>query len=228
MLELLIFDFDGTILDTETPEYQAWSVVFKKYDSHLPLSVYLNSVGGGDFFDPIIYLQKQITKELDYESIKKYYKEIFHDLLLKQSLMPGVLNILKEAKKNKLKVAIASSSDKIWVTSHIERLNIAQYFDCIKCSNDVLRIKPYPDLFLSVINELQVCKKRTIAFEDSQNGINSAVAANLFCIAIPNKLTKNSELKGYARKIKSLENIALEDLRQLAKSFWIKSNNRNF
>lgn len=221
MIEALIFDFDGTILDTETPEYEAWVSVYTQYDSDFPLAKYLNSVGGGEFFDFGEYLKQQSGKKVITEGIKKEHALIFKDLLLKENLMPGVLNLIYKARKKGIKIAIASNSNKSWVNSHTERLGIKKYFDCIKCSDDVQRIKPYPDLFLSVLQELQVSNKKSVVLEDSQNGIDSALAAHIPCIAIPNKLTKNIELNNYTLKINSLEEVNIEKLNNLIGQYCI-------
>ena len=117
-----------------------------------------------------------------------------------------------EAKKLGLKVGLASSSPCDWVTGHLSRLGLIQYFDCIYARDDVRRTKPDPELYLTVIDEFQIGSHEAVVFEDSPNGILAAKRAGLFCVAVPNPLTRQLRLDHADFRLNSLAEMPLSEL----------------
>lgn len=213
MIQALTFDFDGLILDTEVPNFQTWQEIYQSHDSHLPLSVWLNCIGGSpDLFDPYDYLEKQIGHPVEHEKIKSWHKQRFVELVEAQAVLPGVKDYIADAKKLGLKLGVVSSSSHNWVDGNLERLGLIEHFDCIKCSENVENVKPAPELYLSAVEELCVQPKQSIAFEDSSNGILSAKRAGLFCIAVPNGMTQYLPLDRSDLQLNSLADWPLEKL----------------
>jgi beta-phosphoglucomutase-like phosphatase (HAD superfamily) len=118
-IKALIFDFDGLILDTETPLFQAWYEIFQTYGLSLSIQEWAEFLGhSADPEEPYVALENQLKKAIDRESIraKRILRE--KELLLSQKVLPGVEPLLQEAKRSGLKLAIASSSDRYWVTKY--------------------------------------------------------------------------------------------------------------
>ena len=213
MIETLLFDFDGLLLDSETIVYQSWVEIYQEYDCVLPLEKWILRVGGSlADFDAHSYLetlihQKLSRKDLDATRMKKQW-----DLLSHFEALPGVENYLKQGKQRGLKIGLASSSERSWVESHLKRLGFDRYFDCIKCSDDVSFVKPHSELYLSVLASLHAGAEHAIAFEDLPNGIRSAQGAGIFCIAVPNAITSYVSLDQADFCLASLADIPLEDL----------------
>jgi beta-phosphoglucomutase-like phosphatase (HAD superfamily) len=111
-----------------------------------------------------------------------------------------------------LKLAIASSAPRDWVTGHLSRLDLLHVFDCIKCTEDADRAKPSPDLFLAVLVALGVEAARAVVFEDSPNGIRAAKQGGLYCVAVPNPVTAQLCLDEADLCIESLAEVPLESL----------------
>src|SRR6266545_2449725 len=172
-IKALIFDFDGLILDTETPDVHAWQNIYSEYGVVFPLESWGQIIGGmgASKFDAAIHLQSLLGYPLDLEALQERQNHISHSLVEQQSILPGVLYYLREAKQLNLKLAIASSSPHSWVEAHAKRLGIFEYFGKVVCSEDVGigRTKPNPDLFLLVLDQLKVQKEEAIVFEDSPN-----------------------------------------------------------
>ena len=189
----IIFDFDGTVLDTETPELNAWLEVFSKYEVQFPMDFYIENVGAGQFTDFITdtLIEQYSSEELDKEDILNEFLNEARIFLLKEKVLPGIMDYLHEASINDIKLAIASSSNAEWVRSNLKRLNIIEYFDSIVTSDDVSYLKPKPDLFLCALANLGLSKHQVIVIEDSLNGVEAAKSAGLFTIAVPNKVTMN-------------------------------------
>ncbi len=111
-----------------------------------------------------------------------------------------------------MKLAIASSSPRAWVVNHLTRLKLRENFDPIVTSDEVIHVKPAPDLYLKSIELLGLKPSQAIAFEDSPNGIRAARAAGLFCVAVPNPITQQLEMDHADLVIDSLESVTLDEL----------------
>ena len=209
----LIFDFDGLILDTETPRYKAWCEIYQHFNLKFDLSDYAKSLGSSDdFFNPIINLATKSNQPIDEKYWRKHQSRRELELLADQPLMPGVLDYLNEAHRLNLKMAIASSSDRAWVISHLDRFGLMDFFSVIETADEVPIVKPNPDLYQKAISDLRLEPWEAIAFEDAPHGIVAAKKAGLFCVAVPNPLSAQLDLSHADLMIKSFDQIHLPEL----------------
>ena len=111
-----------------------------------------------------------------------------------------------------LKLAIASSSTQKWVTRNLRKFGLLDQFDAVCTRDYVAAVKPDPALYLLALERLGVTADEAIAFEDSPPGILAAKRAGLFCIAIPNQLTKDLLLDRADRRLSSLLEFDLDDV----------------
>ena len=215
-VKALIFDFDGLILDTETPEYQVWQSIYREHGFELPHEEWGKIIGGFGIssFDAAEHLSLLTQGRLDSVSLRDRHRSESHTLTLSQTLLPGVLDYIKAAKRLQLKLAIASSSPHAWVDAHAKRLGIFEYFDHVICADDVAtgRTKPNPDLFLLALDQLNVRKDEAIVFEDSPNGVQAAKAAGIFVVAVPNPVTSLLSIENANLTLTSLSDLSLVDL----------------
>ena len=216
MLKALIFDFDGLILDTETPEYQTWQSIYQEHGFELPQNEWGKIIGGYGLsdFDAAEHLSLLTQGKLDSVSLRDRFRSESHALIHAQSTLPGVMDLIHAAKQLGLKLAIASSSPHSWVDNHAKRLGIFEYFDKVICADDVAtgRTKPNPDLFLLALNQLQVQKNEAIVFEDSPNGIKAAKSAGIFVVAVPNPVTSLLSIENANLILTSLTDLSLHEL----------------
>ncbi|MDX6448566.1 MAG: hypothetical protein QOH02_429 [Gaiellaceae bacterium] len=186
----LLFDFDGLIIDTETPSMASWQEVYREHGHELPLDQWMTLVGTiGAPFDPYTHLE-ELAGPLDRETVLQRRRD--HELSLTdvEDLRPGILEYLEDARALGLKTAIVSSSTQDWINRHLARLERAEHFEAIVAADhDVSRAKPAPTLYLEALDRLALGPEEAIAFEDSPNGIKAAKAAGIFCVAIPNGVT---------------------------------------
>jgi HAD superfamily hydrolase (TIGR01509 family) len=191
MIQALIFDFDGLILDTETPEAQIWQELYARYGQEFPIDEWVRSVVGAAIgnLDPLDRLESLTGLKLDRQSL---LAKADRDRREKQSglpPLPGVADYLNSARLLGLRLAIASSSQHIWVDEHLHELGFYDLFDAIICREDAPRLKPDPDLFLAAISAIKVRASQALAFEDSTNGVRAAKAAGLRTVGVPNPIT---------------------------------------
>jgi HAD superfamily hydrolase (TIGR01509 family) len=213
MIRALIFDFDGLILETEEPTYQSWQEVYQSFGHSLPFSTWSTVVGTTrGIFNPRLELQKLVNENIDWEQVETRREASEYALILGQPLLPGVEQYLSDARRLGLKIGLASNSPNPWVYGHLTRLGLVDYFDCIYTSDDVQNIKPDPELYLSVLRGLEVQAKAAFALEDSPIGVRAAKAAGLYCVAVPNILTRQLDLTQADIRLDSLAEMPLEEL----------------
>jgi len=216
MLKALIFDFDGLILDTETPEMDVWTEIYAEHGFVFPFNDWVQTVGGYGVsnFDAAEHLSLLSQGRLDPVSMRTRHRLGSETVTHSSPVMPGVLDYIHDAKRLGLKLAIASSSPHSWVDGHTQRLGIFHFFDKVICRDDVGagRTKPYPDLFLEALNQLQVRKNEAVIFEDSPNGVTAANRAGIFVVAVPNPLTVQLNIEGANLTVRSLSDLSLSEL----------------
>jgi putative hydrolase of the HAD superfamily len=214
MIKALIFDFDGLILDTETPEYDALNKVYTEYGHSLPIETYGLVVGSqyNHEFEPVSHLQALTGKPLDAVSFWEKVNRHRLGLIEQNPLLPGVENYIREGKALGLKLAVASSSPHAWVDGHLKRLGLFHYFDVITGKEDVRNIKPDPELFLSTLSALQLRPNEAVVFEDSAHGVLAARQAGIRVVVIPNPVTRHLKIEGETLRLQSLADLPLGDL----------------
>jgi len=217
-MQALIFDFDGTILDTESSEFQVWQEVYRQYGCELSLDYWLPFIGNNSVpFDPAGHLEQLLGQPLDKEDIERWVEA--RKQALNQSLepLPGVLDYLEAAQALGLELAVASSSRRVWVEGHLERLGLLDRFAVIRTKEDVTLTKPDPALFLRAAEGLGVHPAQTIVLEDSLNGVRAAKAAGAFTVAIPNALTQHLDLSQADLLLSCLCDLPLWELLRIAR-----------
>jgi HAD superfamily hydrolase (TIGR01509 family) len=186
----LLFDFDGLIVDTETPSLASWQELYREHGQELTLDRWAAAVGTIGGFDPVAYLE-ELVGPIDGRDAA-LARRLERDLALcdVEGLRPGVLEYLEEAGRRGLTIAIVSSASRAWIDRHLGRLERAHHFEAIvTADHDVERAKPRPLLYLEALGLLGLSPDEAIAFEDSPNGVRAAKAAGLFCVAVPNGVT---------------------------------------
>lgn len=211
----LIFDFDGLIVDTEWPEFQAWQELCLQYNVELSLEAWLPCIGTGattQVFDPHSHLETLVGCTLDRAEIAASIRPRHRALIEAQPVLPGVEALLREARERGLGLAVASSSPRTWVEGHLSRLGLLDLFDTLACGNEVARTKPYPDLYLAALNQLGAQARHALAFEDSLNGMRAAQQAGIFCVVVPNPLTQYMTFDPPDLRLASLAHATLDEL----------------
>jgi len=210
---VVIFDFDGLILDTETVELNLWRKIFSEHDILFDLESYLKTIGSitSKTYEPSKILAEVVKNgETPSDIYRKVEKQII-DQLDGEKPLPGVLKTIQTAKSMGIKTAVGSSSTLDWVKPHLVRLGIWNQFDTVVTFEDVNECKPSPKIFLKVLERLDVQPHNAIVLEDSENGVLAARRAGIPVIVIPNEVTKNQVFTGAVLKLSTLEDLDLKE-----------------
>jgi HAD superfamily hydrolase (TIGR01509 family) len=215
-IRAFLFDFDGLILDTELASRAGWELLYREHGHELPAELWATLVGTTHApWDPRVHLEELVGEPLDWDALheRRYAHEIA--LIEAEELRPGIAEYLAAARQHGLKRAIVSSSSRSWVDMHLERLEEAVGWDAIcTADGDPARAKPAPTLYLEALELLGVEAHEAVAFEDSPNGVLAAKAAGIFCVAIPNEVTRELGLEeaGADLVLESLADLPPDDL----------------
>ncbi len=221
MLHALIFDFDGLIVDTETPALESWRRIYAEYGLELGLDVWAAALGTQHGFDALAHLvglvaatdpARAAALQADAAAVRARRQALKDAMSASQGLLPGVSSLLDQAEALGLPCAVASSSSYRWVGGWLARLGIAERFVCVRTADDVARTKPDPELFLAAAAGLGVPPAACLVLEDSANGILAARAAGCPVVAVPGALTRQLPLPPADLVIPSLDALPLSDL----------------
>jgi len=186
----VVLDFDGLIVDTETPIFEAWLAAYRRRGHSVGLDEWQHALGTHGGFDPLLHLDSLVGGTLDREAVLAEVKEATAKGCEGQPLLPGVEALLRDAKALGLGRAVASSSSCGWVDGWLRRHGIRDLLDVLVARDDVQKVKPDPELFLLAASRLGVPPGACVVFEDSPNGMRAALAAGMRCVAVPNALTR--------------------------------------
>ena len=189
-LRALLFDFDGLIVDTEWPIYQAWRQTFRDHGHPLPLETFNQCIGTNfDTWSPKTHLEELTGSRIDWDPLDSARQASIEKDLEGAPAMPGIPEAVCAGKEAGLKLGVVSSSSHRWVDGWLEKIGLSEQFDLTVCRDDAPHIKPAPDLYLEAARQLELEPAGCLVIEDSVNGIKAAKAAGMPTVAIPNRVT---------------------------------------
>lgn len=216
MLHALLFDFDGLMVDTETAIYQTWQEIYHEHGQELELSRYVQCVGShGNPYDTAAELDDLVGTRLDWPVLLAEQHRRNRELLAEMDTREGIRELLHEAQRTGIRCAVASSSSADWVLGWLEKLQLRDAFEQVITRDLVARAKPAPDLFLLAMERLGVSPKCSLVLEDSANGLRAAVAAQVPCVIVPNKVTRSLDFTEAHGIIPTLAGVGLKALREM-------------
>ncbi len=212
MIQALIFDFDGTILDTESPEFDVWQGVYARHGEVLEIAEWGKGIGTWDAFDPHAHLERLTGSALDLDALRSEVRERVHETIRALEPISGVQETIRAAQDRGLRLAVASSSSRDWVTEHLARLGLLDSFESLSTRYDVERVKPDPGLYLHALTRLHLDPAQALAIEDSPNGAKAALAAGIRTLVVPNPVTRTLEFPSGATRLERLDADVLDEI----------------
>ena len=202
MIEAICFDMDGILFDTERLSVESWIAVAEKLGlGNIEKGVY--GCIGLNRTDCRIFLKEVYGEDFPYDYFREQTSALFQERVEKEGLpvMKGAGELLTWLQEKGVKIALASSTGREKVLSHLRRADFTDFFQVVIGGDMVEHSKPAPDIFLKACAELGVAPERAYAIEDSYNGIRAAHAGHLLPIMVPDLLPANEEMQEKAEVV---------------------------
>ncbi len=217
MIKAVIFDMDGVMIDSEPIWEKTETILLRKrgidYNpTYRDKIVGLNQNDSGKLLKETFKLHQTVKELLDERIsilLQLYEREL--------KLMPGLIVFLKEIRENGLLLALASSSPDRVIKFVLDKFSLNEYFKVVISGDFVELGKPNPDIYLHTSKELGVSTAECVVIEDSINGVKSAKAAGMLCIAVPDKRLNQKEFRIADLVMERLEEINLAEIESLIK-----------
>jgi pseudouridine-5'-monophosphatase len=204
----VIFDLDGTLLDTEPLYTQSAQQVVGRFGKVYDWSVKRLVVGG----DPALGAQVIVEKLQLPISAEAYLEEregLMRELCKTARAMPGVVELIALLRSHAIPLAIGTSSRRELCEIKLASQPFAGEFEHIVCSDDpgVLLAKPAPDIFLAAASQLRAAASDCLVFEDTTKGVQAALAAGMQVIAVPDPNMRSEDYTGARHVLDSLTQV---------------------
>ncbi len=210
--DAVVFDFDGTIADSESVEHQSWQRIWSDHGHVLELDDWLLCVGTRGGWDPVSGLEARLGRGVDRRSLIDDHHEFCVAAHAGLGPRDGVLDWLDEAVEAGVKVGLASSADHAYLERSLVRLGIRQHFLAVVGYDDVGAAKPDPATYVEACRLLAVAPQSALAIEDSPHGVAAAAAAGLRCVACPGPITAGMDFGAADLRIPSFVACLLTDV----------------
>ncbi len=205
----VIFDMDGTLLDTQRPYITAWEWAgekqgYKNFGRYIPDVCGMNETGVRAFI-------KERQPEIDVDKFRADVRQYMHDNLVVR-FKDGAKELLDYLKARGVKIALATGTSRPSAEHHLKEVGILEKFDAIVCGTEVQNGKPAPDIFLKTAELMGVKPADCFVFEDSENGILAGVRAGMKCIGV-------ADVRPFSEDIKKIMYKELEKISEAIEIF---------
>ncbi|HKB13152.1 MAG TPA: HAD-IA family hydrolase [Vicinamibacterales bacterium] len=213
----VVFDFDGIVLDSETPEYESHRRIYERCGVPLTVADWCEAIGVWNEGHVDRRFETLRSRSRDAPPLDEYVAErqrIFQ-MLLPLRPMRGIHELLLALEAAGIPAAIASTSRAGWVIPAAERIGVRDLFDAVVTGDEVPRRKPAPDVYLEAARRLDVDPSDSVAIEDSAPGVTAARAAGMTVVAIPHWLTATHDVSAAHLQVAHAGELSVERLAAL-------------
>lgn len=215
MINTVIFDMDGVIVDTEPVHRYAYFKHFDELNVRVTDEMFATYTGNST---RNVFQKLKATFEINHEveDLIQRKRAIFNDAFDTKEdlcLIEGVENLIKNLHANGYELIVASSASKVTIERVFKRFHLHQYFSHIVSGEDFPKSKPHPAIFEHAASLSKFPKNECIVIEDSWNGIESAVAAGIFCVGYNSVNTKMQDLSKANVILNHFDELTLEQIK---------------
>lgn len=197
MFQAVLFDLDGTLIDTEKYYRICWprALAHFGYDMTDEMALSMRSLGRP--FAPA-RLKEWYGEDFDYPKVREYRKHLMEEMIAAEgiAIKPGAVALLTQLKEQEIIRAVTTATDHERTERYLKKVGLEGYFDRIISATDVKEGKPSPDIYAYACRELGFSPQECLAVEDSPNGVRSAYSAGCRVVMVPDQTGPDEELRG--------------------------------
>ena len=217
MIQAIIFDMDGLMIDSEPLQKEAWQATLRLFGHEMDEALFARLVGQRISEDAVL-LREHFCLPVMAEALARQRNDLFlASLPGRVKAMPGLRELIAEIGRRGLRCALATSGERRYVDAVMRELKLDGVFDAIAAAEDVARGKPSPDVYLLAAERLGLPPARCLVLEDAPKGVLAAKSAGMKCVAVPNDMTRSLDLSAADASLPSLVAVreSLDTLMQL-------------
>lgn len=217
MIQTVIFDMDGVIVDTEPVHRYAYYKQFAELNIEVTEAMY-TSFTGFSTRNTFQTLKEQFQLEQEVEDLIQRKRSIFNDAFDTKEdleLLEGVRVLIEDLHQNGIQLIVASSASKVTIDRVFTRFGLHDFFTHIVSGEDFPKSKPHPAIFEHAASLSIAPKENCIVIEDSTNGVKAAKAAGIFCVGYNSEHSKDQNLDEADKVINHFNELNAEVIRAL-------------
>jgi HAD superfamily hydrolase (TIGR01509 family) len=216
MLKAVIFDFDGVLFNSAEYYLKTRDLFFKKYNIKFTKKEHKENLATTTK-DFLKYVNNKYSLDIKFKDYSLAKKEIFYSFLKEIKPNPGIISLLKELKKNKIKVVLSSSNEKENILFFLEKFDMREYFDLILSLEDIKKHKPDKEAFFKPLKILKLLPNEAVGIEDALQGVTSIHSAGIKSVAVLSKFTTKKDFLSLNPSliVKSTKEITFKKLKSI-------------
>ncbi len=202
MIEAVIFDMDGLMVDTERLARRFWFMAFEEFGATPTDEQYL-SIVGRNAVDSTAVLREALGADFPVEECRARMRELYYAAIVESGIpvKPGLRELVDFLKAESIRYAVATSTARDITLRKLEMTNLISDFGTIVAGDEITNGKPDPEIFLKAAGLIGAAPEKTVVLEDSFNGIRAAHAAGMIPIMVPDLAQPTDEIRALTHAV---------------------------
>lgn len=218
-IKAVVYDVDGTLVDSESLHVQAWDETLSTYEHTLDdlSEVFLRTMAGKKPLAIAEGMVNELKLPVSTQDFLDQKSKRFLALAQKElRAMPGAIDSVHTFKNAGYRLAIGTSLDRQYLDMILARFDLQNEFEVIVTGDQIKNGKPHPETYQKVIEKLGLMPRECVALEDTESGVASAKATNMYCIGIKNTQAAAQDLSAADTVVSSLREVGVTLIRSLS------------